>query len=765
MRQNKFDIISWKKIDFHIHSPYSLKKTPTDKSTEYLKEIEKDKKWWFENEEEANKIFTEDFKKFIDESELEIVSISDHNYFSASLYKSLNKISNLKIFPAAELDIKESERTIHILIIFSDKNDNEKLSEIEDKINELYKTDNVYPKLSNVIEVFKSFKILLIPHTIEKDQKHGIYFWDEENNETVKNIKFWDFDAFDGGHKEWEHLKINLADDVKKLTEKFEDNPCNILQFSDLHNIRNFKNYGIKVERCGCTLIKSTGDFNAIPWCLLNGKTRICNTKDHDYKKNKFIKRVFLQIENKNKKEVFSDNIFFSERYTTFIGNISSGKSLILHSIFEHKKNKTKKWNNYKNFTVKKVKFYNYKDEMLNEDEIIESVYFSEQNKLIENIMSDNVESLKIKLSETEDSETYKNNLRKNKKELEDIFSLNEISEFKFKLEDLIKEIDKSKNDSYKYRDLNKIKDEFDNNIKTIKADLDSLEKISKVELYSWNEHEKEIINILIKKLKSLTDIKKIEIEICGRILLKNEISTKGQHLKDFKTYIFKRVKIFNKIQKILLNTDDWKSKKYNINGKTYTFWSLIPITLSRIVFIDFLENLFKEKFTNIENTMNKILKEKYKTNLNTLLPKSFEKKYKIIEKDDITKNEINLNNKSEGYQSTVFLEILLSKIIDNKNIIVIDQPEDNINNSDIYKKICSILINQFNKQIIFTTHNANMVVNGDSEIINKIECNDEKINIKKIYIEDPSKMKDICNILEGGKEAFRKRWRSYGKN
>jgi metal-dependent hydrolase (beta-lactamase superfamily II) len=60
-------------------------------------------------------------------------------------------------------------------------------------------------------------------------------------------------------------------------------------------------------------------------------------------------------------------------------------------------------------------------------------------------------------------------------------------------------------------------------------------------------------------------------------------------------------------------------------------------------------------------------------------------------------------------------------------------------------------------------THNANLVVNTDSEQIIIADCKNEEISYSVGTIENPTTQEQIKRILEGGKEAFERRGEKYG--
>ncbi|MCA9712967.1 MAG: hypothetical protein KDK70_44490, partial [Myxococcales bacterium] len=70
----------------------------------------------------------------------------------------------------------------------------------------------------------------------------------------------------------------------------------------------------------------------------------------------------------------------------------------------------------------------------------------------------------------------------------------------------------------------------------------------------------------------------------------------------------------------------------------------------------------------------------------------------------------------SVGEKSTAILSLLLSA---GDQPIIIDQPEDDLDNQYVYNVVVDLLRRRkFSRQIIIATHNANIPVNGDAELI-----------------------------------------------
>ena len=141
--------------------------------------------------------------------------------------------------------------------------------------------------------------------------------------------------------------------------------------------------------------------------------------------------------------------------------------------------------------------------------------------------------------------------------------------------------------------------------------------------------------------------------------------------------------------------------------------------------------------------------------------------------------------NMSEGKQAFVILKLLLD-FSDKKCPILIDQPEDSLDNRAIYHELVAyIKRKKKERQIILVTHNSNVVVSADAE--NVIVANQEGADTPNLggmkfqYINgalEDTKQRDenseyilssqgirehICDILEGGRIAFEKREQKYG--
>ena len=107
---------------------------------------------------------------------------------------------------------------------------------------------------------------------------------------------------------------------------------------------------------------------------------------------------------------------------------------------------------------------------------------------------------------------------------------------------------------------------------------------------------------------------------------------------------------------------------------------------------------------------------------------------------------------------------------------IVIDQPEDEIDNEFIYTELVPLIRRaKRRRQIIIATHNPNIPVNGDAELIYALEARAEsggrvRGSPKRVGSDDAvgpldrtSVKEAVEAIMEGSEDAFRRRFVRYG--
>jgi chromosome segregation protein len=134
---------------------------------------------------------------------------------------------------------------------------------------------------------------------------------------------------------------------------------------------------------------------------------------------------------------------------------------------------------------------------------------------------------------------------------------------------------------------------------------------------------------------------------------------------------------------------------------------------------------------------------------------------FRVEDKFTIMYNGKPLKDHSLGQRATALILFLLAQ--KETNVLIIDQPEDDLDNQTIYEDVIkSIKTLKGEMQFIFATHNANIPVLGDSEKIISCKYSDLKIDIHGGTIDDPETQEQIVTIMEGGEEAFNRRKNIY---
>lgn len=369
-----------------------------------------------------------------------------------------------------------------------------------------------------------------------------------------------------------------------------------------------------------------------------------------------------------------------------------------------------------------------FKNNITNEFSLISSMTSEENPKILTSI-KDNIEELKATwLKEIQNIEEARENSSEKVKQLTDEFfeEKNKVEEEIAKIKREIDISEVSPDDYGKYiQEIEEIKLKI-SEVEEQKNETVEIEKQKKV-LYSslqdlwrqeWSIREQkkeeinssqELIHIDIKYKKSKKSYEDFTIEFFKGSRLKSE---KLQRL----TQIFTdNIELFNdldnreKFQHVGFNDNEWTKFKEKI------FESEADFCLFRVP--DLIEIKYKEKY---------------------------------------------IQNLSLGQRASALLMLLLTQ----ENIpVIMDQPEDDLDNQTIYEGLIKKIIELKGKrQIIFATHNPNIPVLGDCEKIIVFTNETDKIetgfgSIDKIQIQ-----KKIVDIMEGGEEAFKKRKNIYNQ-
>lgn len=118
--------------------------------------------------------------------------------------------------------------------------------------------------------------------------------------------------------------------------------------------------------------------------------------------------------------------------------------------------------------------------------------------------------------------------------------------------------------------------------------------------------------------------------------------------------------------------------------------------------------------------------------------------------------NAIEFRKASQGEQAATLLNILMSQ---SNGPLIIDQPEEDLDNRIINEIIKTIHKAKNERQLILATHNANITVNGDSENVIEIVLGNQESGGA---IDEPEVRSAITDTMEGGKDAFELRRKKY---
>ncbi len=380
----------------------------------------------------------------------------------------------------------------------------------------------------------------------------------------------------------------------------------------------------------------------------------------------------------------------------------------------------------------------------------------------------------------------------KNEKLIQDVPSLlNLLEENKNSLYVLFKNISNEFNLKWELG-INDIEKNIDAEIETLNKNNQTLKQeplyLKGIDVLDKNQ----ALNILEGKLalekKKKEKIQKLNEEIDN--LKKEYESLKSQVLEKHKLYFSKADKI---AKNLTTSFKDLKIKAYP-NFKQTEYGGLLNDSINlrsdeRKNLASFNHgksgNLGYEK--EIKNKLEilldgkVILKNSY--DHRNLIQRILEESYYKISYEVTYEND-KYSEMSEGKQAFVVLKLLLD-FSDKKCPILIDQPEDDLDNRAIYNDLVEYLKNKKKeRQIILVTHNPNIVIGTDSEMVivaNQHGVKNKNKNGKKfqyitgsientspideknpIVLERQGIREHVCEILEGGEYAFKKRERRY---
>lgn len=335
---------------------------------------------------------------------------------------------------------------------------------------------------------------------------------------------------------------------------------------------------------------------------------------------------------------------------------------------------------------------------------------------------------------------------------------------------------------------------------KTIQSQMDTKKKELEAQgipfdLGKINQISKDIIDLTsrVKKLESskklLAQLQKDRKELMTRrkdikqriFYFRNDFAqTINENLKNTLDGLFINVKYdqgnySDEFEQLLKVTMDWRTSQVpraNLITKRLSPIEFVDVCIRKDVnALTALEDEEGKRFVGeyeAQNIINRILKDFTYEEFEAL---PFEDRPSIsvtrLYKDEDTgktlRNTKSISQLSLGQQQSVLLGILmLSK---STTPLIIDQPEDNLDSEFIFKTIVKNLRKiKESRQVIIVTHNPNIAVLGDAELIIPLKSTSVKSHVLEAGSIDRKGTREIsCEILEGGKSAFKQRQLIYG--
>lgn len=342
----------------------------------------------------------------------------------------------------------------------------------------------------------------------------------------------------------------------------------------------------------------------------------------------------------------------------------------------------------------------------------------------------------------------------------------------------------------------------FDDFIETFKEFINNIEQ---------QKMEKEKLGVILKELKDKQIIfsyskktvleefaeirRKLETELSGAInleeypTLKTEIDVTAQNIITLEKQKSQRDLIKNELFVCIIELNNLWLDEFNlikkqldeINNKNVSLKIESEFKGDKLSFKAFMKSIFQGSglrdtsisqiidsysdfgtiFRDMANAKQKIgtssdiFEQYFMKSLNNLLT------YQVPNKFIINYKGKELQNHSLGQRASALILFVLSQ--EKNDLVIIDQPEDDLDNQTIYEDVIKLIRKlKPRHQFIFATHNANIPVLGDAEQVCVCRLIDNKVQTNIGNIDNSSIQKDIIDIMEGGKEAFNKRNKVY---
>lgn len=727
-----------------------------------------------------------------------LISFTDHNTINKKVY--LDAISkcgdDICLLLGTELHIhyvKETE-AYHCHIFFKNSIEEDSIDKINTILDKLYpqkqveKTDQTIPILNEIIDAFDEYDFVLLPHggqshaTFDKAIPKGRKF----DTMMEKSIYYNQFDGFtarsENGREETDQYfnKLGISEFV------------NLVTCSDNYNPRLYPN--AKAEDAAPfvpTWMFASPTFDGFRLSL-SERSRFYygeNKPDSWCEKIESVKCV---------SEKLDIDIEFSSGLNVVIGGSSSGKTLLVDSVYKSLAQKGFQDSCYKEYGVDGICVVNpsnMQPHYLHQNYIMQIVNPSDDNKLenidiIKSLFPDNKESVKVVQESLSDLHNSISRLIQIVQDIEKIEGkLKSTSQIGHLL--VLSAVKKNifqgilpherQRGNIKYAE-NKYQTHL-STLEEIKMFLSSnplieqkydeiIEDIKKClgKAKSYSDIENSIYGIIDGTYKSYDESLRSE-----NIEAQTKTQTFNALIDDIKKY----AELSTEFKTILdtIAKKDISVDTKEVKSAGHTLYISNTFTLNQAMILEAFNGLLK---TNCKiNNFSDISPQKlYASNFSKQKPKvadydDFEKKVydKFVESNKITykittKEGKDFDSLSAGWKTSVLLDLILCYEQDIAPIII-DQPEDNLATKYINDGLVeAIKKTKKKKQIILVSHNATIPMMGDAQTLVYCVNDNGKIKIRSSLLEgkigDRTALDLIASITDGGKSSVKKRVKKY---
>lgn len=724
-----------------------------------------------------------------------LVSLTDHNTINKDAYLKLLKIQDINVILGAELHIRNYEKCepYHCHIFF-DISKEDIISHI-DSINAIL--DNLYPKkmvenfddipnLEKISKAFDKYDYLMLPHGGQSHRTFEKSFPRSENinfdNALERNIYYNQFDGFTSRSNKG-------VEETEKYFKKLGINTfINLITCTDNYNPKDYPaSKSSKEGEFIPTWINSKPTFQGLRLAL-SEKTRLFYQINQPLFTSDYIKHVEL------KNDLIDIDVDLTPGLNVVIGGSSSGKTLLMDSIYNSINRVFPENNPYSKFDVNSIKVINPSGSLphyINQNYIIKiidekSEYGIENIDIIKNtfLSHDDVDdkvdmelnslkhTIETLFKASSDIETLQKNIR-SLKHFPRLASKNELMNNYFA--EWIPNQDIQKSLVISDVEIRKINDTFHDvevlakrnpfiNADNIQKNIDSI--LEEIRLAKEKENHSDCVLKTLQEYKNKFDETEA-LEKQSDVNKRNEFSKLLEYISQYKeNYV-----LFNKsVEELLKFSFKYNTKPIKSNGHELRVESNFSLNAKIIIDaintilpsankIDDLasltpETLFKDKIDGRQ-------KRNVASKVYTTIAKENKRKFVII-----TKENKNFETLSPGWKTAVLLDLILGYSEDNAPIFI-DQPEDNLATSYINKDLVNAIKRcKERKQLLVISHNATIPMLADAQNIILCQNVNNKIYIRSGAMEESINGKknidSIAEITDGGKASVKKRVKKY---